>query len=75
MIIIYITLKNKDTLVFRNCAKWEFWRGFLWITFKDHPTDEFIKKSQIVKFTTVTVEKDGKNKDNKDSHTFQGTDK
>lgn len=51
MITICITLKNKNTLVFHNCAKWEFWRGFLWLTFKDRTIDEFVKKSQIVKFT------------------------
>lgn len=51
MITIYITLKNKDTLVFRNCAKWELWRGFLWITFTDRDIDEFVKQSQIVQFT------------------------
>jgi hypothetical protein len=60
MITIYITLKSGIIHVFRNCAKWEFWRGFLWITFKESTIDEFVKKSQIVKFTIE--EKSLKNK-------------
>jgi hypothetical protein len=51
MITIYIKLKSGSFHVFRNCAKWEFWRGFLWITFTDRNIDEFVKQSQIVQFT------------------------
>jgi hypothetical protein len=51
MITIYIKLKSGSFHVFRNCAKWEFWRGFLWMTFTDRNIDEFVKQSQIVQFT------------------------